>query len=323
MTTRNTKTTTKTPAKTAAKGKSPRAVPMIRVEDVKTEPRAKAPKTTKAERQAKLKMPVEAVLEPQGPVLNDAQIAACLAEYPTVGDAKNAADAAGVKGFDVSRDKGDLTRAGQYRINPTVRIERAEVDAAREAAALAVKTKPVAAPVDVETKKAEQKAGAKTKRGEIAAIRKAAETERKAKNAEKKAAKAAKSPTPKRAPPKAKDGEHVSRTSVYKGLAENVMEQARTFAKRVEKGVKIDEIVAEFKLASASLVRQRLQLLDLKDNIQAMVENGEISAVTGWGIALAPKSVQPSLVAKIKSGELKGSTAVKEAGRAARDAARA
>jgi hypothetical protein len=113
------------------------------------------------------------------------------------------------------------------------------------------------------------------------------------------------------------------RTTTRPNLPDNVMEQARVFRAKLDSGATADDLIAEFSLKSKSLVRQRLQLLDLAPDIQALVENGELSAIQSDGVALAPMDEQSSIVARIKGGDLKSVEEVKEAGRAARDLVRA
>lgn len=102
---------------------------------------------------------------------------------------------------------------------------------------------------------------------------------------------------------------------------DNAMLMARLFRNRIAAGVKVAAIVIEFGLASESLVRQRLQLLKLIPEAQDMVERGLLSAIQGWGIAIAPAAAQALLIAQIRSGELKTTDQIKAAGRVLRDAA--
>jgi ParB family chromosome partitioning protein len=101
----------------------------------------------------------------------------------------------------------------------------------------------------------------------------------------------------------------------------NPMEEARAFKTLLDTGYTLQKVVDELGLRSPAIVRQRLDLLDLGEDIQHLVATGNLSVNMAWGVALAPREHQARLLRDIASGKLRTSDSVKAAGMALRDAA--
>jgi hypothetical protein len=173
--------------------------------------------------------------------------------------------------------------------------------------------------VDPSPTKTEKRAMVKKEKREQLVAKRLTQREAKLPPVKEKAAKAPKAAKEK-APRAKREGSEPAARRIEGAAA---MKQARTFQALVDAGKSLADIVSEFGLASVSLVRQRLQLLDLHANYQSLVEKDEISVVAGWGIALAPKNRQSEIVEQIRAGKLSGAEDIKKAGRKLRDAARA
>jgi ParB family chromosome partitioning protein len=100
----------------------------------------------------------------------------------------------------------------------------------------------------------------------------------------------------------------------------NPIEEANAFRALIADGFNVDQVVEELGLKSTAIVRQRIDLLDLSDDLQQLVATGNLAVNMAWGIALAPVEHQMRLLRDIQSGKLRTSEQVKHAGIALRDA---
>lgn len=101
----------------------------------------------------------------------------------------------------------------------------------------------------------------------------------------------------------------------------NPIEEARAFKTLIDAGLDAQKIVEELGLRSTSIVRQRLDLLDLAPELQSLVQSGNLSVAMAWGIAQAPAEHQTRIARDITSGRLRTVEQVRHAGIAFRDAA--
>ena len=99
------------------------------------------------------------------------------------------------------------------------------------------------------------------------------------------------------------------------------VEEARGFQAMIDNGFTTGEIVKQLGLKSPAIVNNRLQLLELQDDILKLVDTGQMPHAVGWGISQAPKPLQASLLRDYNSGRLKTAEQVRHAGIAMREAA--
>ena len=100
----------------------------------------------------------------------------------------------------------------------------------------------------------------------------------------------------------------------------NPIEEARAFKTLVDSGRTIRQIVEQLGLKSDSIVKQRLDLLDLPANYQQLVATGNLSPSMAWALTLCPREHQARLMRDISSGKLRTLEQVRHAGIAIRDA---
>jgi ParB-like chromosome segregation protein Spo0J len=100
----------------------------------------------------------------------------------------------------------------------------------------------------------------------------------------------------------------------------NPIEEARAFETLIAHGYTIQRVVEELGLKSGSLVKQRLDLLTLTQEIQGLVAHGQLSMNMAWGVALVAPPYQMRLLRDIQSRKLRTVEDVKHAGIAMRDA---
>jgi ParB family transcriptional regulator, chromosome partitioning protein len=100
----------------------------------------------------------------------------------------------------------------------------------------------------------------------------------------------------------------------------NPMEEANAYQDLLSDGYTVDQIVAELGLKSPSIVRQRLDLLNLTPEIQHLVAAGQLNVSMAWGVAIAAPRYQAQLVRDIASGTLRTTEQVRHAGIALREA---
>lgn len=101
----------------------------------------------------------------------------------------------------------------------------------------------------------------------------------------------------------------------------NPIEEARAFRTLLDQGYTAERIVEELGLKSTSIVRHRLELLNLTTEVQHLVASGQLPVTMAYGIALAEPEHQPRLLREVAAGRLRTSEQVKHAGIALRDAA--
>jgi ParB family transcriptional regulator, chromosome partitioning protein len=101
----------------------------------------------------------------------------------------------------------------------------------------------------------------------------------------------------------------------------NPIEEGRAFQTLLDTGYTIPQIVAELGLSGAQIVQNRLDLLELGDDIQKLVATAQLSTSMGWAIRLAPRSQQARIVRDIAAGRLRTVEQVRHACIALRDAA--
>ena len=100
----------------------------------------------------------------------------------------------------------------------------------------------------------------------------------------------------------------------------NPIEEAKCFRSLIERGYDAARIVKDLGLNSTAIVVQRMQLLQLTQEIQQLVASGQLPSTMAWGVSLAPHHRQPALLRAIMTGKLRTSEQVKHAGIALRDA---
>lgn len=100
----------------------------------------------------------------------------------------------------------------------------------------------------------------------------------------------------------------------------NPIEEANAYRTLIDRGYSMEQIVEELSLKSTSIVRQRMDLLDLTPDVQALVATGNLSVIMAWGIALAPARRQGEIIQQINTGRLRTADQVKAIGMAMRDA---
>jgi ParB family chromosome partitioning protein len=100
----------------------------------------------------------------------------------------------------------------------------------------------------------------------------------------------------------------------------NPIEEASAFKTLIERGYDPARIVSELGLKSTALITQRMQLLNLRPDIQTLVASGNLSATMAWGVSQVSHHRQTQLLRDIQSGRLRTSEDVKHAGIAMRDA---
>lgn len=101
----------------------------------------------------------------------------------------------------------------------------------------------------------------------------------------------------------------------------NPIEEARAYKSLLDVGLTVTQVIDELGLKSPAIVRQRIDLLDLSADLQALVASGNLSVNMAWGIAQAPPHLQMKLLRDVQSGKLRTSEQAKHAGIAMRDAA--
>lgn len=100
----------------------------------------------------------------------------------------------------------------------------------------------------------------------------------------------------------------------------NPMEEARAFKGMADDGMTVAEIVEELGYKSANAVTSKLALLNLRPEIQQLVETGNLASSIAWGIAQAPPQFQMNMLRDHQSGKLKTQEQVRHAGMAIREA---
>lgn len=101
----------------------------------------------------------------------------------------------------------------------------------------------------------------------------------------------------------------------------NPMEEARAFQRLLSIGMSVAEIVDQLGFKGKDRVQNRLNLLALSDDVQALVVTGALTTSMGSAIALAPQEHQSRIVRQINAGTLRTVDQVRHAGQALRDAA--
>ncbi len=100
----------------------------------------------------------------------------------------------------------------------------------------------------------------------------------------------------------------------------NPIEEANAFRTLIDRGYDAQRIVDELGLKSTALVTQRLALLNLSPEIQALVASGQLATIMAWGVAQLPSRLQIGMVKAISAGKFRTSEQVKAACFALRDA---
>lgn len=100
----------------------------------------------------------------------------------------------------------------------------------------------------------------------------------------------------------------------------NPIEEAKAFQSLIDNGYSITQIVQELGLKSPAIVRQRLDLLALTDDIAKLVASGQLNVAMAWGVAQVSAQHQNSMIRAIASGRLKTAEQVRHAGIAMREA---
>lgn len=101
----------------------------------------------------------------------------------------------------------------------------------------------------------------------------------------------------------------------------NPIEEANAYKALIDGGFSVGQVVDELGLKSQSIVRQRLDLLDLSPDIQQLVATGNLSVNMAWGIAQAPAALQMKMLRDVQAGRYRTVEQVKHAGIAHREAA--
>lgn len=100
----------------------------------------------------------------------------------------------------------------------------------------------------------------------------------------------------------------------------NPIEEANAFLLLREKGMADQKIVDELGLKSTALVQQRILLLRLVPEVQALVASGHLASTMAGGIAHLPPHRQIEMVKAISAGKFRTAEQVKHACIALRDA---
>lgn len=100
----------------------------------------------------------------------------------------------------------------------------------------------------------------------------------------------------------------------------NPIEEGKAYAALIDQGYSIPRIVEELGLSGPQIVQNRLDLLDLTDDVRILVANGTLPPSMGWAVRLAPRDQQWRIVRRIVSGHLRTVEQVRHAGIALRDA---
>lgn len=101
----------------------------------------------------------------------------------------------------------------------------------------------------------------------------------------------------------------------------NPIEEANAYKSLIDGGFSVGKVVDELGLKSQSIVRQRLDLLDLSPDIQQLVATGNLAVAMAWGIAQAPAQVQMKMLRDLQAGRYRTAEQVRHAGIAHREAA--
>lgn len=80
----------------------------------------------------------------------------------------------------------------------------------------------------------------------------------------------------------------------------NPIDEARAFKCLLDDGYSVERIVKDLGLNSASIVRQRLDLLNLTPEISQLVLTKNLPVNMAWGIALAPPQISQSPYARYR-----------------------
>jgi ParB family chromosome partitioning protein len=99
----------------------------------------------------------------------------------------------------------------------------------------------------------------------------------------------------------------------------NPIDEANGYQDLLNDGYTFDQIVEELGLKSPSIVRQRLNLLNLSPEIQGLVASGQLPVIMAWGVALVPLARQRDVLRDIQTGKLRTAEQVKAAAMALRD----
>jgi len=100
----------------------------------------------------------------------------------------------------------------------------------------------------------------------------------------------------------------------------NPMEEALAYKDLVDRGLSHAKIGKELGIGPER-IQNRLNLLELADNVRALVAGGSISASMGSAISWCPQGLQARLVREISAGKLKTVEQVRHGAMALRDAA--
>jgi ParB family transcriptional regulator, chromosome partitioning protein len=100
----------------------------------------------------------------------------------------------------------------------------------------------------------------------------------------------------------------------------NPIEEANAFRTLLDQGYSIARVVEELELSGPQVVQNRIDLLDLTEDVQRLVAAGTLPVSMGWAVRLAPREHQDRIVRDIASGRLRTVEQVRHAGIALRDA---
>jgi ParB family chromosome partitioning protein len=100
----------------------------------------------------------------------------------------------------------------------------------------------------------------------------------------------------------------------------NPIEEANAFQLLLDQGFDAQRIVTELGLKSTALVQQRVLLLRLIPEVQALVASGQLASTMAGGVAHLPPARQIAMVRAISAGKFTTSEQVKHACIALRDA---
>jgi ParB family chromosome partitioning protein len=100
----------------------------------------------------------------------------------------------------------------------------------------------------------------------------------------------------------------------------NPIEEGRAFQTLIDRGYTVGGIREELGLTGTAYIQNRLDLLDLTPDVQALVASGNLSIAMGWAIRLAPANQQSRVVADINSRRLRTVEQVRHFCQALRDA---
>jgi ParB family chromosome partitioning protein len=100
----------------------------------------------------------------------------------------------------------------------------------------------------------------------------------------------------------------------------NPIDEAHAFRTLLDQGYTIARVVEELELSGPQVVQNRIDLLDLTEDVQRLVAAGTLAVSMGWAVRLAPREHQARIVRDINTGRLRTVEQVRHAGIALRDA---